>query len=223
MAALRLRMDRVTTECARFLLSQLDLASCLDLRSMPGVAPELFAIPDIDKDLHSINGKDESNVTSSSDEAETDFNKHSCKRIDLMDRIDDFIGSNLDQLSETRQLRALPRICLEVLHLSKEERNAAQHPRPLCELALDWSVLFTKSSKIIPILSNVGFKFFTPPTIYRTRNQWLDDETLTLDRFTKKRHLLYMSTDGSNTLKVNVSVNLTICKSCYFIETSILK
>ena len=146
MAAMRLRMDRVTTECARFLLSQLDLASCLDLRSMPGVAPELFAIPDIDKELNTVNGKDESNLTSSSDEAETDVDKNNCKRIDLMDRIDDFIETNLDQLSQTRQLRALPRICLEVLHLSKEERNAAQHPRPLCELALDWSVLYTKNS-----------------------------------------------------------------------------
>ena len=149
MAALRLRMDRVTTECARFLLSQLDLASCLDLRSMPGVAPELFAIPDIDKDLNVLNGKDESNVTSSSDEAEPDLDKNSCKRIDLMDRIDDFIDTNLELLSETRQLRALPRICLEVLHLSKEERDAAQHPRPLCELALDWSVLFIKGVKLL--------------------------------------------------------------------------
>ena len=48
MASLRLRMDRVTKESARFLLSQLDLASCLDLRSMPVVAPELFAIRDVD-------------------------------------------------------------------------------------------------------------------------------------------------------------------------------
>ena len=118
---------------------------------MPGVAPELFAIQDIDKDLNLINGKDESNITTSNDEAETDFEKNVSKRIDLMDRIDDFIETNLEQLSETRQLRALPRICLEVLHLSKEERDAAQHPRPLCELALDWSVLIAKTSKRIQI------------------------------------------------------------------------
>merc|ERR1711962_736040 len=142
--------DRVTSECARFLLSQLDLASCLDLRSMPGVAPELFAIQDLDKDLKTK--KDDPNLTASKDEAEPDSEKSSGKKIDLMDKIDDFIECNMDQLSETRQLRALPRICMEVLHLSKEERDAVQHPRPLCELALDW-----------------------------TRNQWLEDDTLTLE------------------------------------------
>ena len=136
MASLRLRMDRVTSECARFLLSQLDLASCLDPRSMPGVAPELFAIQDLDKDLKTI--KDVSDTVQAKDESETDCEKTSGKRIDLMDKIDDFIDSKLDQLSETKQLRDLPRICLEVLHLSKEERDAVQHPRPLCELALDW-------------------------------------------------------------------------------------
>ena len=47
-------MDRVTKECARFLLSQLDLASCLDLRSMPGVAPELFASRDVDNEEDSL-------------------------------------------------------------------------------------------------------------------------------------------------------------------------
>ena len=136
MASLRLRMDRVTSECARFLLSQLDLASCLDLRSMPGVAPELFAIQDIDKDLKI--SKDDSNSTAAKDEPKKELEKNNGKKLDLMDRIDDFIESNLDQLSETRQLRALPRINLEVLHLSKQERDAALHPRPLCELALDW-------------------------------------------------------------------------------------
>ena len=172
MASLRLRMDRVTSECARFLLSQLDLASCLDLRSMPGVAPELFAIQDSDNDLKTK--RDDPNLTAAKDEAEPDSEKTSGKKIDLMDKIDDFIECNMDQLSETRQLRALPRICMEVLHLSKEERDAVQHPRPLCELALDW-----------------------------TRNQWLEDDSLTLERLAKKRHLLYMPSDGSNTLKVN--------------------
>ena len=36
MAAIRLKMSRVAGECARFMLNQLDLSSCLDLRSMPG-------------------------------------------------------------------------------------------------------------------------------------------------------------------------------------------
>ena len=148
MASLRLRMDRVTTECARFLMSQLDLASCLDLRSMPGVAPELFAIQDMEKDMHAVNAKDDASSTSSKDEAEADSDNHTTKRVDLLDKIDEFIETNLEQLSETRQLRALPRICLEVLHLSKEERDAAQHPRPLCELALDWLVIYNVSSLI---------------------------------------------------------------------------
>ena len=140
MASLRLRMDRITTECARFLLSQLDLASCLDLRSMPGVAPEIFAIPDVGTGLSTAGAKNTSMSNALVEEGETDLDKNSCKRIDLLAKVDEFIETNLEQLGETRQLRALPRICLEVLHLSKEERDAAQLPRPLCELALDWLV-----------------------------------------------------------------------------------
>ena len=138
MASLRLRMDRVTAECARFLLSQLDLASCLDLRSMPGVAPELFALPDIDKKIRPSDSKEDLTSNATNGDIDSDLERTGRKRIDLMDKIDDFIETNLEQLSETRQLRALPRICMEVLHLSKEERDAALHPRPLCELALDW-------------------------------------------------------------------------------------
>ena len=143
MASLRLRMDRVTTECARFLLSQLDLASCLDLRSMPGVAPELFEIPDRGIGINTsniMNGSNSNGQTEAANASTTDSDKKGRKKVDLLATVDEFIETNLEQLGETRQLRALPRICLEILHLSKEERDAAQLPRPLCELALDWLV-----------------------------------------------------------------------------------
>ena len=147
MASLRLRMDRVTKECARFLLSQLDLASCLDLRSMPGVAPELFAFRDVDNEEESrivVNGKHGTTLDGSAEENRKDSGQKEIryrKKSDLLSKVDEFIETNLEQLGETRQLRALPRICLEILHLTKEERDAAQHPRPLCELALDWLVI----------------------------------------------------------------------------------
>jgi hypothetical protein len=37
LAALRLKMDRAAAECARFLASHLDIGSCLEIRSTPGV------------------------------------------------------------------------------------------------------------------------------------------------------------------------------------------
>ena len=57
------------------------------------------------------------------------------RKIDLMSCVDEFIEGNMDLLGESRELRALPRICLEILHLTKEERDAAQLQRPHCELA----------------------------------------------------------------------------------------
>ena len=52
----------------------------------------------------------------------------------------------------------IPNFCVqvEVLHVSKEERESALM-QPLCELILDWS-----------------------------QRQWLDDVNLTLDNFTSK-------------------------------------
>ena len=41
LAALRLKMDRVAAECARFLASHLDLGSCLEIRSTPGVTNKM--------------------------------------------------------------------------------------------------------------------------------------------------------------------------------------
>ena len=37
LAAMRLKMDRAAAECAKFLASHLDLGSCLEIRSAPGV------------------------------------------------------------------------------------------------------------------------------------------------------------------------------------------
>ena len=126
-------MDRVTSECARFLISQLDIASCLDLRSMPGVAPELFSVPDLGN-----NDKVWNNGLPSANNLNIRKTSEENRKIDLMSCVDEFIEGNMDLLGESRELRALPRICLEILHLTKEERDAAQLPRPLCELALDW-------------------------------------------------------------------------------------
>ena len=86
-------MDRVTAECARFLLSQLDLASCLDLRSMPGVAPELFALADIDKKIRPGDSKEDLTSNVANGDTDLDSEKNGRKRIDLMDKIDDFIES----------------------------------------------------------------------------------------------------------------------------------
>ena len=38
LAAVRLRMDTAARECANFLLSNIDVESCLELRSLPGIA-----------------------------------------------------------------------------------------------------------------------------------------------------------------------------------------
>ncbi len=48
-AALRLKMDRVAAECARFLASHLDLGSCLEIRSTPGVTNKIKTKPENDE------------------------------------------------------------------------------------------------------------------------------------------------------------------------------
>ena len=46
LAALRLKMDRAAAECARFLASHLDLCSCLEIRSVPGVTNKTKTNPE---------------------------------------------------------------------------------------------------------------------------------------------------------------------------------
>ena len=83
--------------------------------------------------------------------------------------VDELIASaNLEQLQNNREFLALPRFCAEVLHSSKEERDAVQ-PKPLCELVLDWA-----------------------------HQKWLDDDSIEIDEaFMQKSTLLIMSKDNS--------------------------
>ena len=84
-----------------------------------------------------------------------------------------------------------------------------QHYTPDLFVSLHWIgeyryavEAYNKARGVLKILS-----FNIISLLNRARNQWLDDETLTLDRLAKKRHLLYMPSDGSNTLKVKMISN----------------
>ena len=143
MAAIWLKMYRVAAECARFMLTHLDLSSCLDLRSMPGIKPNASAT-----NGHTV-------AATNGNAAATNVNDVA-EDIDFVAQVDEFIELNFDRLCESRELRGLPRVCLEILHLSKEEKEQAL-ARPLCELALDW-----------------------------LRGQWSEDESLTIDTLTRR-------------------------------------
>jgi len=188
MAAIRLKMSRVAGECARFMLNQLDLSSCLDLRSMPGIA-----MPDGSRKLSSQSSNGGNSVTHS--QHLNNSNGHSCQGgvngvnnsscngngvmtadsspadigMEFISRVDDFIEANFEALEESRELRSLPRIRIEILHLSKEEKDQAL-ARPLCELALDW-----------------------------IRSQWIEDEKLDLETLSQRRNLLFVA--GDHTLQ----------------------
>ena len=88
---------------------------------------------------------------------------------DLVKCVDELIASaDLADLQTNRGFLTLPRFCVEVLHVSKEERDAVQ-PRPLCELVLDWA-----------------------------HKAWLDDKSVNIDdTFLQKPTLLIMSKDNS--------------------------
>ena len=146
-AAVRLKMDRVASECARYMLSHLDLGSCLEMRSMPFSGREKkTAAASCNGDLKKVD-----TVTNGTSNGSTGSSGG-----DFLSEVDKFIEMNFDQLRESRELRSLPRICLEILHLTKEEKEMAI-ARPLCELVLDW-----------------------------IREQWLDDETFAVEHLTKR-------------------------------------
>ena len=92
-----------------------------------------------------------------------------CTGFDLVQCVDELIGgAELADLQTNRGFLTLPRFCVEVLHCSKEERDAVQ-PRPLCELVLDWA-----------------------------HKAWLDDKSVHIDEtFLQKSTLLIMSKDNS--------------------------
>lgn len=61
----------------------------------------------------------------------------------------------------------LPRLCIEVLHGSKEEMDAAQS-KSICQLVLDW-----------------------------IHSQWLEDQKLSLETLAGKKHLLYLGKNNT--------------------------
>uniref|UniRef100_A0A0K2TN40 BTB domain-containing protein n=1 Tax=Lepeophtheirus salmonis TaxID=72036 RepID=A0A0K2TN40_LEPSM len=129
-AAIRLKMDNVSSECARFLCSNLDLTTCFETRALTGII---------------------------------------CSKLssDLLSKVDKFIADNLMALRESRELRSLPRICLEILHNSKEGLESALVPN-LCQLCLIW-----------------------------IHQQWNEDECLTIEDLTSKDYLLFIAEDNT--------------------------
>lgn len=86
---------------------------------------------------------------------------------DLVVQVDEFIDKNLKALIKTQRLLSLDRICVEVLHSSKEEHDLAQ-PEPISRMVLDW-----------------------------IHDLWLEDDKLTLSHLKEKKHLLYMAKDNT--------------------------
>ncbi|CAB4056548.1 IVNS1ABP [Lepeophtheirus salmonis] len=86
---------------------------------------------------------------------------------DLLSKVDKFIADNLMALRESRELRSLPRICLEILHNSKEGLESALVPN-LCQLCLIW-----------------------------IHQQWNEDECLTIEDLTSKDYLLFIAEDNT--------------------------
>jgi len=181
-----LKLERVANECARFMASNMDLSSGLEIRSTPCVASSAschsiatFARSNSAEETLSIkNGLSEQRSSSSNGHIDLcQDHENTNNENDLADKqgfnlvgcVDDLIASaNLEQLQNNREFLALPRFCVEVLHTSREERDAVQ-PRPLCELVLDWA-----------------------------HQKWLDDDSVEIDEtFMEKSTLLIMSKNNS--------------------------
>eukprot|EP00096_Caligus_rogercresseyi_P001144 TRINITY_DN1179_c0_g1_i1.p1 TRINITY_DN1179_c0_g1~~TRINITY_DN1179_c0_g1_i1.p1 ORF type:complete len:564 (+),score=160.24 TRINITY_DN1179_c0_g1_i1:20-1711(+) len=129
-AAIRLKMDKAAGECARFLVSNLDLSTCFETRALTGI---------ISSKLSPV----------------------------LLTKVDEFIRLHLRELKDSRELRALPRICLEILHNSKEALESILVPN-LCQLCLIW-----------------------------IHQQWNEDENLTIEDLTSKGYLLFIAEDNT--------------------------
>ena len=112
---------------------------------------------------HHLSFDEEIEVTDNGDDKEQN------EGFNLVGRVDELIASaNLEQLQNNREFLALPRFCIEVLHSSKEERDAVQ-PKPLCELVVDWA-----------------------------HKKFLDDNSVEIDEaFLQQSTLLIMSKDNS--------------------------
>ena len=86
---------------------------------------------------------------------------------DLVARVDAFIDEHMEELVTLRPIMQIDRVCVEVLHASRQELDCAS-ARALCQLVLDW-----------------------------IHSQWLEDERLTLDALKSKNHLLYLGSDNT--------------------------
>ena len=185
MAATVLRLDRASNQCARYMALNMNLTSSLEIRSSSCMAATAF-------DNHATSHSNGLRQTWSSSREETSsvnnisagigeandcsyangnssVGEENYSSIDLVKRVDQLIASTeLSELQSNRGFLTLPRFCVEVLHSTKEERDAVK-PQPLCELVLDWA-----------------------------HKAWLDDKSIDIDEtFLQKSSLLIMSKDNS--------------------------
>ncbi len=150
-------MERAVRQCAEFLAQNLDLRTCLELRALPGVARRKDIVHDVD--------------------AFIDKNIEALLRGAMPGDSDGEVGGvgsgvrNGDGSSNGSSsgvgLASVDRVCVEVLHGSREELELAQS-RSLSQLVLDW-----------------------------IHGQWLEDERLTLEAIKDKKHLLFLDKDNS--------------------------
>ena len=145
--------------------SNMNLTSSLELRASSCVAATALLegnVIGLQKKVTNGHGVD----LKTTHETANGVNHHG---FDLINCVDELIASaELVDLQSNRGFLTLPRFCVEVLHTSKEERDAVQ-PRPLCELVLDWA-----------------------------HKAWLDDKSVNIDEnFLQKSTLLIMSKDNS--------------------------
>lgn len=183
MAATVLRLDRASNQCARYMALNMNLTSSLEIRSSSCVAVTAFDNSNANlrktsssaaQAVNNVSGKGFSaaaagEVNGCSNDVSSSIGEESYSSIDLVKRVDQLIASaELSELQSNRGFLTLPRFCVEVLHSTKEERDAVQ-PRPLCELVLDWA-----------------------------HKAWLDDKSIDIDEtFLQKSTLLIMSKDNS--------------------------
>ncbi len=93
------------------------------------------------------------------------------RRAEIVREVDAFIEQNVERLclsaTQSGAIASMDKICVEVLHGSKEEMELAQD-RSLCQLVLDW-----------------------------IHGQWLEDERLSLQALKGKKHLLFLDKGNS--------------------------
>ena len=180
-AARSLRLDRAANECGRFMMANMTLTSGLEIRSTPMVAAPLSANEDANghangDDIQNGRGSPNNGSCSGNDlspEDEEAASPSQAKRgFNFLQQVDDFIATaNVEQLQTNRVFMALPRLCVEVLHAVKEERDAVQ-ARPLSELVLDWA-----------------------------HRKWLDDASCTLDGIVEKQPTMLIMNPSDNSLR----------------------